>query len=64
MKKETIPESYTFLETTVKIDMDNTLTHHNKISKLEKDLKRRTTDSKKTRNRYDGIAGGQNKQGV
>ena len=65
-KKEIIPESYTFLETPVKMDRDNKLTRNQtstKISDKEKDVKPRTIDSKKTKNRYNRIAGGQNKQG-
>ena len=48
------------------MDRDNKLTRNQtstKISDKEKDVKPRTIDSKKTKNRYNRIAGGQNKQG-
>ncbi len=48
------------------MDRDNKLTRNQtstKISDIEKDVKPRTIDSKKTRNRYNRMVGGQNKQG-
>ena len=63
-KKEIIPESYTFLETAIEMDGDNKLTINqtsNKISGIEKDVKPRTIDSKKTKNRYNRMVGGHNR---
>jgi hypothetical protein len=65
-KKEIIPETFTFLDTTVKMDIENKLTSNqtrDKISNIEKDLKPRSIDSKKTRNRYNRMVGGHNQQG-
>jgi len=48
------------------MDGDNKLTINqtsNKISGIEKDVKPRTIDSKKTKNRYNRMVGGHNKQG-
>ena len=61
-KEEIIPDSYNFLQTIIKLDIDIKLTPDHssnqtstKISDIEKDLKRHTIDSKKTRNRYDRL---------
>ena len=48
------------------MDGDNKLTINqtsNKISGIEKDVKPRTIDSKKTKNRYNRMVGGHNRQG-
>jgi hypothetical protein len=65
-KKEIIPESYTFLKTAVKMDRDKKITSNqtsNKISGIEKNVKPRTIDSNKTKNRHNTMVGGHNKQG-
>ena len=48
------------------MDSDNKLTRNQtstKISYIEKDVRPRTIDSKKTKNRYNRMIGGHNKQG-
>jgi hypothetical protein len=65
-KKEIITESYTFLETDIKMNVDkaNQTINKTKISNREKDILPRTIDSKKTKIPYKNrIAGGQNQQG-
>jgi hypothetical protein len=65
-KKEIITESYTFLDTDIKMNVDkaNQTINKTKISNREKDILPRTIDSKKTKIPYKNrIAGGQNQQG-